>query len=387
MKSSVKRVLLTLASLIVVSLLFTVTAYAEDYGNFYYERVSPEGEQTFEAYIEITGYKNTDDENDTVVNLPSEIEDIPVTRIAASAFYGKDKITDVIIPDSVTIISNAAFYNCTALKTVIIPDSVTYIGESAFQGCEAIENVIIGNGVKTIGDIAFKGCKSLANLDLGSSVETVGSGAFFGCDALNGIYVPDCVKTIGSFAFGFVQNGDEAAPINGFAFITNNSEAVREYNDRYAKTDDTTTLHSAFVITDGITPCGEESHKVSYANVRKATDAYVGLDLGKCDTCKKLVTRANTEISQKEDDKSAVTTLILVLIILLVLVVLAVIYIRKSKARRNASIAAYKDGRPMPDADEKAKEEAKKLEKEEKKKAKQLAKLRSYGIIKDDNDK
>lgn len=385
MKSSVKRVLFTIASLIAVFLLFTVTAYAEDYGNFYYSNVSPEEGQDFEEYNEITGYKSNDESMDTVVNIPSEIEDVPVTRIAASAFYGNDVITDVIIPDSVTTISNAAFYNCSALKVIVIPDSVTYIGESAFQGCTALEYVIIGNGVKTIGDIAFKGCSALTALDLGSSVESIGSGAFFDCDSLTDVYVPDSVKTIGSFAFGLVQDGDNETPVVGFSFYANKNDELNAYVAGFsADKADETENSVLFSVTENVNPCSDDAHSANFVNIRKATDAYEGLDVAQCATCKKLVTRANTEITAEDDGNSAMTTLIIVLVILVVLAVFIAIYVRKSKARRAASIAAYKEGKPMPGADEKEKEEAKKKEKEAKKREKQLAKLKSYGIIKDE---
>lgn len=379
MKSAVKKVLFAIVSLTAVFFLFAVTAYAEDYGNFYYSKVEPEEGQTFEAYNEIAGYKNSDDVADTVVNVPSAIEDIPVTRIAANAFYGNDKITDVVIPDTVTIISNAAFYNCTALKVIIIPDSVTYIGESAFQGCTALEYVIIGNGVKAVGDIAFKGCSALKAVEIGSAVEEIGSGAFFGCSALKDIYVPDSVKSIGSLAFGFEQNGDEETPVSGFAFRTNKCEALNTY---VADADG-----AAFNVTENVAPCADDAHTVQFENIRKATDSYTGVDIGLCSVCKNIVTKENTEITADEDGSSAVVTLVLVLIALVVLVVIIAVYVKKSKVRRAAAIAAYKEGKPMPDAEQKAAEEAKLAEKEAKKKEKQLAKLRSYGIIDENNNK
>ena len=75
------------------------------------------------------------------------------------------------------------------------------------------------------------------------------------------------------------------------------------------------------------------------------------------------------------------------LIALIVLAVIIAVYVKKSKVRRAAAIAAYKEGKPMPDAEQKAAEEAKLAEKEAKKKEKQLAKLRSYGIIDENNNK
>ena len=104
----------------------------------------------------------------TSVEIPGEIEGLPVTEIANSAFENCALMTNVSIPNSVTKIGYKAFKGCTMLKSVTIPDSVTEIvGYSyssdygAFQGCTNLETVTIGNGLNTIGKEAFKGCTSL----------------------------------------------------------------------------------------------------------------------------------------------------------------------------------------------------------------------------------
>ena len=51
------------------------------------------------------------------------------------AFYENNKITKVIIPNSVTSIGNYAFYDCSSLTSITIGNSVTDIGHSAFCRC------------------------------------------------------------------------------------------------------------------------------------------------------------------------------------------------------------------------------------------------------------
>ncbi|MGI6710439.1 MAG: leucine-rich repeat protein [Bacilli bacterium] len=80
--------------------------------------------------ITITGYKETPSE----LVIPETIEGYPVKDIANLAFIG-NKMTSLIIPETVTGIDSSAFYNCTKLKNVIIPSSVVYIGSSAFDFC------------------------------------------------------------------------------------------------------------------------------------------------------------------------------------------------------------------------------------------------------------
>ncbi len=51
------------------------------------------------------------------------------------------KLTEIIIPNSVTEIDSGAFYGCSGLTHVTIPNSVTTIGWYAFYGCSGLENI------------------------------------------------------------------------------------------------------------------------------------------------------------------------------------------------------------------------------------------------------
>lgn len=376
MKSSViKKVIMALATVMAIFVLMSVTSFAEDYGNFNYTPVTSENDE-FEPYNEISGFNASDDATDTVVAIPDAIEDVPVVRINAAAFRDKDSLTEVIIPDSITSIANAAFADCANLKVVIIPDSVTYIGDSAFQGCESLEYVVIGNGVKSIGDLAFKNCSSLKSVDLGTSVETIGNGAFFGCYSLTEIYIPDSVKNIGSLAFGYIQDGDTETAVSAFTFYTNANAAVDTYNT--VESDDVSDIATTFVVKSGVTPCGNDSHSASFANIRPATDTYEGLDIAQCSDCKAVVTRPNTDIAPVEKGISAYISLIIAVIAIAVLVVYAVGYVKKSKKNREKAIAEYKAGKTLSDMELKIKYDAKLDAKYQKKRAKQEKKLEMF---------
>ncbi len=378
MKSSVvKKVLMALAVMVAVVVMFSVTAFAEDYGNFSYTPVNPENEGDFEPYIVINSYNLSDDATETVVEIPAEIEDVPVTEIGASAFNGRDTLTEVIIPDSVKTISNAAFANCKGLKIVIVPDSVEYIGDSAFQGCDALEYVVLGNGLKTMGSLAFKDCKALKALDLGDSVEAIGNGAFFGCDALMNVVVPASVKNIGSLAFGYVQDGDTEKTVDGFTFYADNNAAVTLYNTAEAD-NDATSVVAAFTVKVPVAPCGDSAHSVKMANIRVATDSYEGLDVAQCDKCFAIVTSANTDVEEVPGGISQYISLIIGVLCVAAVVVYAVIYIKKAKAHREKAIAEYKEGKVLSDVAEKEAYEAKLEAKYQKKRAKQEKKLEMF---------
>lgn len=377
MKSTnLKKFLITMAVMVAVIMAFGVTAFAEDYGNFSYTPVTSE-EDEFEPYNVIASFNAGDDTTDTVIVVPDYIEDVPVTTIGASAFNGRTLPTEVIIPDTVTTIENAAFMNCTSLETIIIPDSVTYIGESAFQGCTALKNVIIGNGVKEIGDIAFKGCTALTAIDLGDSVETIGNGAFFGCDALAKVYVPASVNAIGSFAFGFVQDGSNEAPVSGFAFYTAAAnEAIDAYNTVVATEDVSDAAAGAFIVNTGVNACAE--HNATLELVRKATDTHEGLELGQCADCLSIVTKANTDVEPVEKSFKDYISVIVVVVLLAALVVYCLVYVKKAKAHREASIAEFKAGKVLSDVELKNKQEAEEEAKYAKKRAKQEKKLEIF---------
>ena len=116
--------------------------------------------------------------------------------------YALGKANDTFeTPDSVRSIEKKAFYGCNKLKNVVIGDSVTNIGEEAFSYCESITNVVIGDSVTTIGNQAFSNCTSLASVIVPDSVTSIGYNAFSGCSSLVSISIGSSVTDIGGSAF------------------------------------------------------------------------------------------------------------------------------------------------------------------------------------------
>ena len=189
--------------------------------------------EIIDGEITITGYNGSESK----LYIPASIRGCPVTKIGYSAFSGCGVITEVTIPEGVTLIDADAFYYCTNLKSITLPDSLTYIGMSAFYSCEKLEGINIPSGVTTIGAGAFGGCISLASLtadsdntvyyaegnciitradksvvagcalsEIPEGVISIGSSAFRYCRNLTNITIPDSVKEIGSYAFGNCSN-------------------------------------------------------------------------------------------------------------------------------------------------------------------------------------
>ena len=86
--------------------------------------------------------------------------------------------------------------------TYTVSDMVKYIGPKAFFGCNRLQQVVIPENVLRIHGSAFQDCDSLTEVKLSEGLQYIGSSAFDDCDALLKIQVPDSVVTITSKAFG-----------------------------------------------------------------------------------------------------------------------------------------------------------------------------------------
>ena len=147
---------------------------------------------------------------------------------AHNLYLNGELVTEIAIPDSVTIIGSSAFYNCSSLTSITIPDSVTSIGSSVFSGCSSLETVyitdiiawcnisfddmssnplyyahylyingelvtelIIPESITSIGQYAFSGCSSLKSITIPDSITSVGLSAFSNCSSLETVYITD----------------------------------------------------------------------------------------------------------------------------------------------------------------------------------------------------
>ena len=125
-----------------------------------------------------------------------------VTAIKIVAFYGCRGLTSVTIPNSVTSIGNSAFRGCSGLTSVTIPNSVTSIGNYAFSGCSGLTSVTIPNSVTSISGYAFESCSGLTSVTIPNSVTSIGNSAFYDCRGLTGtMTIPAAVTSIGDKAF------------------------------------------------------------------------------------------------------------------------------------------------------------------------------------------
>lgn len=89
-----------------------------------------------------------------------------VQSIGSEAFYGRNDIDEVIIPESVKDIKDYAFANCTNLNKIVIKGDV-FIGEHSFKCCENLIEISIKGRIRGICSTSFLGCENLGIIRLG----------------------------------------------------------------------------------------------------------------------------------------------------------------------------------------------------------------------------
>ena len=160
--------------------------------------------------VTITGV--TDDLPESVT-IPSEIDGLPVTKIAESAFAFHLTMTDVVIPESVTEIGDNAFKNCWVLKSAVLPDSLKVIPTSLFDKCEKLESVNIPSAVEKIGDRAFCRCEPIEEFNVPANLKDFGEDCFSGTNWMNAKRAETKFVTVnGVLLFGKDNTGDVLIP-------------------------------------------------------------------------------------------------------------------------------------------------------------------------------
>lgn len=124
-----------------------------------------------------------------------------VAAIAPRAFW-QSGVTEVQIPNSVTMIGEAAFADAEQLSSITLPLGLTAISRYMLAGT-AVSSIVLPEGVTDIGTGAFEDCDNLHTVFLPSSLQSIGERAFSYCTSLNEVY-SDAVMpplTMGDDAF------------------------------------------------------------------------------------------------------------------------------------------------------------------------------------------
>ena len=166
--------------------------------------------------IIITGLKG--DVTDSCIVIPEAINDMPVTQISKTAFWGKT-IADIKIGKNIKKVGLSAFTYCKNLKSVVwnAPCEIPY---GCFAGCLRIADFDIKK-TKAIGQIAFEG-SGLQKICLPANVEKISDSAFKNCEQLEKVdwnckcnEIPEhCFENcgmLGQFDFSKIKNIEKRA--------------------------------------------------------------------------------------------------------------------------------------------------------------------------------
>ncbi len=163
----------------------------------------------YDTYVAITGFDGTV----TEVEIPAEIDGLPVTTIAEGAFKNCSSLEKVTISKGITDIKNEAFYQCTSLTSISLPDTLvsignhcfykaislqaidipentTSIGNYAFGYCVTIQELVFPKNTKQISKLVAGGCSNLRTVTINNGPTDIGQFAFDGCTSLESIYIP-----------------------------------------------------------------------------------------------------------------------------------------------------------------------------------------------------
>ena len=124
-----------------------------------------------------------------------------VSEIPAEMFSGNTTIKEIIMLEgNLTAITEQAFQGCTSLSNVRIPDGVTVIGPNAFEHC-AFEAISLPNTLTTISSNAFGYCENLKTITIPASVTFIGPSCFQQNKSLTDVYIIGDNVQIGDQAF------------------------------------------------------------------------------------------------------------------------------------------------------------------------------------------
>ena len=141
---------------------------------------------------------------------------VGVTNIGSGAFSNCTKMVSCTLPPyyaawdvshrNLARIGNRCFYGCSSLTNMVIPDGVTVFGNQVFAQCTSLVTATLGKGITRIPPGTFEGCSSLRSVTLKGNITEIASNAFYGCSALTNIVLPSTVTNIGPNAFGGCTN-------------------------------------------------------------------------------------------------------------------------------------------------------------------------------------
>ena len=138
----------------------------------------------YQSYYVVRSNKNQRE-----VNIPDEIDGIPVTDIGSKCFFENDKIEKITVSKNASYIREEAFYNCINLKEIIFDSpNLSVISSKAFVGCISLDNIVLPENLSKIYSYAFMNCGTIETMVWPANLNFVEKNAFTNTVVNNIIY-------------------------------------------------------------------------------------------------------------------------------------------------------------------------------------------------------
>ncbi len=149
-----------------------------------------------------------------VFTVPDELDGYPVVAISENAFSYQAKMSEIILPDTVTHINDLAF-SYSSIESITFSENVESIGEYVFTGCDKLKSInvdennetfscdeagILFNKDKTL-LIKIPGATEIVEYTIPETVEKIAIEAASGATKLETVIFPDGLKIIDNMAF------------------------------------------------------------------------------------------------------------------------------------------------------------------------------------------
>lgn len=134
----------------------------------------------------------------------------PANTIPRGAFFNKQTLKNIVLPNSLTAIGRSGFYN-TGITAITLPSGLEKIGYYAFGFCASLQDIIVPSSVNTIDSLSFRSCTSLKKITIPAAVSEIKYAAFYQ-SGLSEITLHEGITKIGELAFGYSQLGSINLP-------------------------------------------------------------------------------------------------------------------------------------------------------------------------------
>lgn len=115
----------------------------------------------------------------TAIFTRSEINPLlHLSSIPAGYSFDNQFLTNLIIPDHISLVCNNAFQFCEQLKAVKLSNKIAVIPERCFDSCSNLEEIEFPDSIRWLHASAFTGCIRLKKVKLNEGLRVIESYAF-----------------------------------------------------------------------------------------------------------------------------------------------------------------------------------------------------------------